>query len=47
VRPYLERIVFGMNHDWGSILRTVVDDVVSTVAGLMTGAIEFLETRTL
>ncbi|MGD8414502.1 MAG: AarF/UbiB family protein, partial [Candidatus Latescibacterota bacterium] len=39
VRPYLERIVFGMNHDWGSILKTVVDDVVSTVAGLMTGAI--------
>ena len=47
VRPHLEQIVFGMDHGWGSMLRTVVDDVISTIAGLMSETLDFLENRTL
>ena len=43
VRPYLERIVFGSGDDWRSILASVVTDVVSTVAGIVGEAVDFLE----
>ena len=43
VRPYLERIVFGSGDDWRAILGSVVTDAVMTVAGLMSKALDFLE----